>query len=121
MLGENGNMQSASDVWSQAAEVLKSERAAALLGCMVYELTLAARSRYGPEGSMPSGSEYPLRCINELLHRTGMQLRQLAGMPDAGYPTDAYLETIRHEAENGGLLAELEDVIRRALTTAEGL
>jgi len=50
-----------------------------------------------------------------------MQLRQLAGMPDAGYPTDAYLDTIRHEAENSGLLAELEHVIGRALTTAEGL
>jgi hypothetical protein len=95
--------------------------ATAFLGCMVFELTLAARSQYGPEGSMPSGSEYSLRCFNELVHRTGMQLRRSVGMADAGYPTDAYLSRLRYDAENGDPLAELEHAMGRAVTAVEGI
>jgi hypothetical protein len=121
VLGEDGPVDSPTDVWSRAARILDSEVATAFLGCRVFELTLAARSQCGPEGSMPSGSEYSLRCFNELVHRTVMQFRRSVGVAEAGYPTEAYLSRLRYEAEDGQLLAELEYAMGRAFTTAEGL
>ncbi len=120
-LGKDGPVDSPPDVWSQAARVLDSETATTFLGCMVLELTLAARTQYGPEGSMPPGSEYSLRCFNELVHRTGMQICRSVGVADAGYPTEAYLSKLRYEAEDGELLAELEYAMGRAVKSVGGI
>ena len=70
---------------------------------------------------MPPGSEYQLRCFNELTHRTGMQLRRSVGMAGTGYPTFAYLAKLQNEAEGANLLPELAYAMDRALTAVQGI
>jgi hypothetical protein len=71
---------------------------------------------------MPEGSEYGLRCFNELAHRTAMQMCRAVGMPVIGYPPDAFVETIEAEADRNGLLPNLRAAIERALSaTLDGL
>jgi hypothetical protein len=87
------------------------------LACLSWELTLGARSKYGPEGTMTPGSEPELRSFNELLHRTSSQLCHAVGVGHEGYPPDAFLAVLEAEATRSSLLAELEYAITRALGT----
>ncbi len=106
-------------LWDRVIQLLQAEAALPFLTCLSFELTLAARSTYGPEERMHAGSEYSLRSFNELLHRTSMQLCQAVGIPERGYPPDAYLAMLQNEAQRSGLFDPLEWAIRRALKSVE--
>ena len=106
-------------LWDAALDTLGSELAIKFLAALSWELTLAGRGEYGTEGAMPSGSQYALRCFNELLHRTNMQMCQAVGVPHGGYPDPDFLGTLRNEATRGDRLSRLESVIGRALRTVD--
>jgi hypothetical protein len=98
-----------------ALEALRSEQTIKFLAALTWELTLAARGEYGSEGSMPPGSEYPLRCYNELLHRTSMQMCQAVGVPHGGYPNEDFIDMLLSEAARGDRLNSLESAVARVL------
>jgi hypothetical protein len=54
---------------------------------------------------MRSGSQYALRCYNELLHRTSMQMCQAVGLPLGGYPDIDFIAMLRNEAARGDRLS----------------
>ncbi len=103
--------------WGAALDALGSDKAVPFLACLSWELTLAARGEYGPQGNMPPGSEYALRSYNELLHRTSMQMCQAVGMPHGGYPDEAFINMLQAEADRAGRLPNLESAVGRALRT----
>ena len=98
-----------------ALQALRSDAANHFLAQLVYELTRAVREEYGPDGTMSPGSEFTLRCFNEMVHRTSMQMRQVLGTPSAGYPDDVYLNILENEASDGERLDVLTSAIARAL------
>jgi len=102
----------------ECLNALRSDAALSFLAQLMYELTRAARDEYGPEGTMPPGSEFALRCFNEMLHRTSMQMRKVLGTPDAGYPDDVYLNMLDNEANVGERPGVLTSVLTRAVEAA---
>jgi hypothetical protein len=106
-------------LWDAALGTLRSELSLKFLASLSWELTIAARGEYGMAGDMPSGSEYALRCYNELLHRTGMQMCQAVGVPHGGYPDEDFIGMLQAEATRGDRLSSLESAVYRALRTVE--
>jgi hypothetical protein len=99
----------------EALQALRSDAAIHFLAQFVYEITRVVRTEYGSDGTMPPGSGFALRCFNEMLHRTSMQMRQVLGTPRAGYPDDVYLNILENEATVGERLEVLHSVMVRAL------
>jgi len=109
------------EIRAAVVEVLDRDAARVFIAQLIWELTLGARGQYGPEGTMPAGSEVLLRCFNELIHRSTAQLRQALGSTGSGYPPDAFVDVVEAEASRNGLLEELEADMVRALAKVRGV
>ena len=107
------------DLWVRALDALRSEASLRFLASLGLELTLLGRCEYGPDGTMPPGSEVGLRCVNELLHRSSMQMCLAVGAPHGGYPDEAFLSMLQDEAKRGERLGRLEVAVSRALQSLD--
>ena len=80
---------------------LSPTRQARLLASLGHDLTVVARSYYGPEGR--EAPSHILIALNELQHQVTAQIGHLIGNEDR-YPDDVFIQILFEHAEKSGLM-----------------
>ena len=96
------------EIRSGVVGALDGDGAAMFIANLMSQLTVGARSQYGPDGTMPARSDFALRCFNELIHGCTSPLQKALGSAGAGYPSDTFVDVLEEEVGRNDLVTELE-------------
>jgi hypothetical protein len=105
----------ASDVYERAVACLGSDRRLAFLAELVYELSLAARGLYPPDGTEARRAVAGFIAHNEMFQVLADPLRADLGGREGGYPDRALIEALVSKARIWGREATLRSALNHAL------
>ena len=103
------------DVYERSEACLGSDRRLAFLAELVYELSLAARGLYPPDGTDEREAVAGFIAHNEMLQVLSASLRADLGGRGRGYPDRALVEALAGKARTWGREAILKAALKYAL------